>query len=517
MGPRALLKRYLFEGDVLRLMGLTFLIKPVGLVTQMLVARYFGAGEQYDAYALTLFLVQFLDNLVGQSFNTVFLPLAIRRRATMPRDSFLRFQNFALLIFLGPVVLYLLVLLLRGEWIVGLVAPNLPAETRAYVDRMIPWMVGPGLALMTVSMLKAVLNQNRRFSVAGSMPLLGGLIILGTLVLLQGRLGIWALPAGFAAGNLAQLVVVVLFALGAGCLAFVRPAAPAGGLRELWSLGWVFLLSQLVMTLGMAVDRYFATGLEVGSVSSLAYSTSILNMGTQLFSFSLTIVMFTRMSEFISAGDMSACNAYIRDNLTRQSRLVVPLSLGLALAAPEIVRVLFQRGAFGPEDTLRTSGVVMFHLLALPAMVTNGLVARIYHSLQKLRDRIWLNAQYVATLVLCSFLLVGPLRVKGLAVAAAIAINLHLALSFYVLHRYRAGLRVGGLAAILLRNYLLAAVAFSVYVVSGFAGLLAGWEARGSLAGAVAVGAAKVAFIAVVFYAGYLAWRRYDRRKAVSA
>ena len=56
---RAGLKKYLFEAEVLRLMGLNLLVKPIGLVTQMVIAGSFGAGYEYDAYALTVFLVTF--------------------------------------------------------------------------------------------------------------------------------------------------------------------------------------------------------------------------------------------------------------------------------------------------------------------------------------------------------------------------------------------------------------------------------------------------------------------------
>lgn len=514
MGPRALLKRYLFEGDILRLMAWTSLVKPVGLVTQMFSARYFGAGLQYDAYALALFLVQFLNNLVGSSFNSVFLPLAIKRRTTMSKSDFNRFQNLALFVFIAPVSLYMIVLLVRGNWVMGLMAPDLPAETRVYVDRMLPWMIAPGLALMIASMLKSVLNQNRRFGVSGAMPVLVGLVGLIILVATQKHIGIWSLPLGFGAGNLIQLGVLAVFAHMIGCLAWARPAAPPEARRELGSLGGVFMLSQLVMTIGMAVDRYFASGLEVGSVSSLAYSNTILNLGIQLFSFSLTAVMFTRMSEYISAGDMMSCQRYLHDNLTRQSRLIVPISLGLAVASPEVVRVLFQRGEFGPDDAMRTSGVLTFHLLGLPAVVTNNLIARVYYSLQRLHSRIWLNIQYVATLVLCSYLLVKPLRVMGLAVSATIAINLHLALCLFVLHRFRTGLNTGSLTMVLVRNYLLAGLAFGAYAASGIANRLDSRAAHDSLIGAIAGGALKLTFICAVYYAGYYAWRVLQHSRA---
>ncbi len=505
---RVSLKRYLFEGDMLRLMALTILTKPVGLATQMLTASHFGAGAQYDAYALTFFLVTCLDNLVGQSYNTVVLPMVIRMRDVSPRQAVLRFQNFAALIFLIPVVAYMIVLTARGEWILGLIAPRLPAETAEWALRMIPVMVLPGVGVMVVTMGKSVLNSNRRYGMAGAMPLLSGVTILAALALGARPLGIWCLPLGFLLAAIVQVSLTFGYAARTGCVAVVRPAATVAERRQLWDLGGVFLISQVVLLCGMAADRYFATGLEVGSVSSLAYTASIVNMGTQLFSMSVAVVMFTRMAEMIAACDMSGCSEFVRANLIRQMRLVVPGSLALSLAAPEIVRVLFQRGAFNAVDASRTAAVLSIYVLALPGMVANTLVSRMFHALQRIKDRIWLHAVYVLTLIGCNLALVGALQVKGIAVAATIAINLLLAVSFLTLGAYRQGLRVWRLAAVVGRAYGCGIVVYLGYRLVGLDDLLASWAPHATLAGSMLTGLVKAVFVFVLYVALYMLLRR---------
>lgn len=510
---RTRLKRWLFEGDILRLMGMTLLAKPIGLATQVLMARYFGAGAEYDAYAFVFFLVSFLDNLVGQSYNSVVVPLTIRMRAQLTRLQLMRYQNLVLAIFMVPVVLYMAVLLLRSGWIVGLIAPDLPATTLAYVGRMIRWMALPGVAFMFVSMLNAILNLNRRYAVAGAAPLLNATITLLTIILFHRPLGIWSLPLGYAAANLVQLILVAVYALRTKCVAVARPAAPTGSLAQLWSIGGLFFLSQLPMTIGLSIERFFSTGLEAGSVSAISYATTVLNMGVSLFSMSLVVVMFTRMSEYLAADDVAGCSSYVLDNLNRQVRIVVPASLALCVASDDVVRALFQRGAFDHVAAARTSGALAVYILGLPALVMNSLVSRIFHSLQRMRDKIWLNLQYVFTSLALCFLLVPGLKVIGLALAATAAINLHLVLSLWTLHRYRTGLRVGAIAGLLVRGYAVGAVAYGVYRLTGFERLMDGWGLRSSTIGALVVAGLRFGFILAVFLAGYVAWRAVSRRR----
>jgi putative peptidoglycan lipid II flippase len=514
---RTRLKRVLFEGEVLRLMGFTMIVKPIGLVTQMLTASYFGAGAQYDAYALAFFFVTFLDNMIGQAYNSVVVPLTIRLRGELGERQLLRFQNAVLGIFLIPVVGFMALLMLRGRWVVHLVAPNLPAETAGYVANMLHWMALPGVAMMAISMGNAVLNANRRFWMAGAMPIVNAVIFLVAIIVLRRPLGIWALPAAFMSSTLVQFIAIISFTFSTRCIAPVRPAVPPGRLDQLWSLGGVFLLSQFVLMIGVFVEKYFATGLEAGSVSAIAYATTILNMGGSLFSASLTVVMFTRMSEYFAEGRIAEGSSYILDNLRRQTRIVVPASLALCLASHEIVRVLFARGAFDAHATALTGSALAIYVLGLPGMLATTLVARIYHSLQRMRDRLWQNAQFVATGVVCSILLVKSHGVVGLAWAATIAYNTHLALSLWMLHRYRTGLDVGSFWRVLARAHVLASATWLLYLVTGFARMVDKLPFRDSTLGALLCGALRCAFVMGVYFAGYRAWALRDRRRAATS
>jgi putative peptidoglycan lipid II flippase len=287
--------------------------------------------------------------------------------------------------------------------------------------------------------------------------------MLAALLLWHDTLGIWALPAGFALSQVLQWPLIHLRAWRVRVLAAARPTLARRDLRRVGDLIGLVLLAQILLMVNAFLDKWFATGLEAGSISSLTYAMTLTNFGLLLFASSLMTVMYPRMSEAISAGDLAGCSDYIRQNLARLAHLVVPASLALALAGPEIVRVLFQRGAFDAADALRTSGTTTMYLLGLPALIINTLVARIFHSLQLLRDKVWLAVQYLATNALLNFLLIGPLQVRGLALASTLAINLHLVLSLWILHRRRSGLATAPLLAIVGRSYLLGIGAALIY------------------------------------------------------
>ena len=432
------------------------------------------------------------------TFKAAMAPHLIQRKRALDAGTYARYQNAVIGFFLGPGVLWLVLLAAAAPLVVSLVGPGLPPLTHDLTVRMLVLMAIPGLLMTANNLGIAVLNLHQDFRLAGAMPVLNSVAMLVGLLLWHDQLGIWALPAGFALSHLLQWPLIHLRALSLGALRPARPALPRRELPRLRELTVLVLVAEIFLTLNLFLDKWFATGLEPGSISSLNYAMTLTSFGLTLFLTSLVTVMFPRMSEAIAAGDIAGCSEYIRGNLVRVSHLVVPASLAVALAAPEVVRVLFERGEFDAADSARTAGTMTMYLLGLPALIINSMVARVFHSLQLLWDKLWLALQYLLTNVVLNALLIGPLQVQGLALASTLAINSHLALSLWLLHRRRSGLATGAFARIVGAAYGLGAVAAVIGWMMPWDGWLTPLAGTG-LIGALVVGTAKGLGICAVY------------------
>lgn len=461
------LRRLLFEGEVLRLMGFTVLIKPLAMVSQMLIARFFGASAQLDAYNFTLFLVTFLAQTVSAVFFTVIIPQITRIREAMAPDKVAAYQNAVIALYFIPVAAAMVFLAARGDIVIDLIGAKLPTETRDYAYLMIRILSLPVMLFCLVKVNSALLNLHKRFRLPAALLPMHTLFFLLGLVFLHGSLGIWALPASWILSYVVQSVIITVRALQTRAFRFVSPRLPQGEISVLWGLSWMVLFSQGMLMINTFVDKWFAAGLPVGSISHVTYAHTIINVGLQVFSMSLVVVVFTKMSELLASDDYAGCDRYLRANLVRVSNLVVPVCVALFIASPQVVRVLFQRGAFTAADALVTGQTLGMYLLGLPAMVINGLIARLYHSLQKMQERIWLALQYLVTNVVGNILLVKTLGTVGLAISSTVAINLHLLLSFIILRGFHPELRTAHYIAPVLSAYCLAAGALAIYHLAG--------------------------------------------------
>jgi len=512
---KKIVRRVAFDREVLKLMIFSVTTKPIGLIFQVLLAKYYGAGFHYDAYLLSFFLVNFLAKTLTRVFAAVTIPYLTTLKLESDERRLNEMANATILIFMAPMVVYSILLMFKGNVAVGLISANAPDQTIALTGQMLKIMALPGILIVFIESMNSIFNRNKIFRIAAAMPIIDSVTMLLILVLGHKAWGIWALPIAFSVSQVLRAVVSIGFAISKGVFRIALPQVPLSFLRELWSRSWMVLLSSAILAANMFVDKFFAAGLVEGSISSIAYSMTLVNFGLQIFQISLVTVMFTHMSEYIARKEMNECGNYIELNFRKLAALVVPISIAVSIASPELVRVLFQRDAFSIEDAERTSSALSMYMLGMPALLLNLVIARVYHSLGKLRVKIWLAVQYIVTNVVGNILLIGPLKVTGLAVSSSLAINLHLGLSLFILFRYRLGLRVGSISMVLIRHYLYGVLTWVTYWLIGVNGFFdhlvqaEGWFVY------VGIGAARGLSVLIIYAVWFLALRNLlNKREA---
>ncbi len=490
-------------------MSLSVLTKPIGLISKVLMAKYFGAGAQYDAYLISFFLVNFLANTLTRVFTAVAIPYITELRSQESGERIFRLMNAALIMFMAPMVAYPIFLLTRGNLAVRLIVPNAASDTKALATQMLLLMAVPGLITVFIGVINSVLNLNKAHRLPAAMPIINSMTMLLVLIAGHKSWGIWALPIAYSISMVIRGSVGLGYALYRGHFRIARPLAPKGFRRELWSRSWMVLVSSAILAVNHFMDKFFASGLAPGSISSIAYSATLVDFGCQIFQLSLVAVMFTQMSELIAAERMAECGAYIQLNTRKLAKLVVPVSIAISLASFEIVGVLFQRDAFTTEDSVRTASALSMYMLGMPALLINLIAARVFHSLKLLKLKIWLAVQYIGTNVLGNFFLVGPLKVMGLAISSTLAINIHLGLSIFLLYRQNRQLRMREISITMFRHYLLGLVTILLFRLMGlgdfFSSHLVNSGAKWEL---IIAGTAKGLSVLVIFFLLHLLQKR---------
>ena len=128
----------------------------------------------------------------------------------------------------------------------------------------------------------------------------------------------------------------------------------------------LMVAGQFLITASIPIDQGFAARLGEGAVASLGYANRIITLFSGLATIVVGRALLPVLSGAVADGDLALGR---RHALQWSALLFGASAIGAAIlwaASPEIVRLLFQRGAFTAAASAEVSRIVRWGLLQLP-------------------------------------------------------------------------------------------------------------------------------------------------------
>jgi putative peptidoglycan lipid II flippase len=335
-----------------------------------------------------------------------------------------------------------------APWIVQVIAPGFldspsQAELTVRLTRlMFPYLMLVGLAALAMG----ALNTHGRFFAAALGPAIGNVGMIAGVLLLVRRVdpAVLSLAFGVLAGGLGHLLVQLPSLWRAGLL--VAPSLelrhPAMGRVARLMLPAVFGLAAVQVT--VFVNTLLASLLPAGSVSFLYYADRIMEFPLGVFGIALASASLPAMARQAAVGDTAGVLGTLNFSLRLAIFITVPATIGLVLLREPIIRVLIERGQFGPGDTVATGQALLWYAMGLVGYSTARIAAQVFYALGVPGTAVKLGMLSVVANVIAAVALMGPLAHGGLALASAIGAYLNVGL-LLLAARARFG-RLGGRA-----------------------------------------------------------------------
>ncbi|MFE2281445.1 lipid II flippase MurJ [Streptomyces sp. NPDC059454] len=401
----------------------------LGLVRDQSLARLFGAGSDTDAFlvawavpeiAATLLIEDGLAIALIPAFSMALArrargvpgdPVRDLVRATLPRLC-LAFAAVTALVAAG------------APYLVRALAPGLP-DPRLAVDctRLTALSL---LAFGLAGYCSAALRAHRRFFAPAAIYVAYNTGIVATMFLLGGEWGVRAAAAGVAVGG-CLMVAVQLPALWrqltsrASAPAATGPAAEERPVRL--ALIAAVLLFALCRQSQVLVERFLASSLPAGSISHLNYAQKVAQIPMTL-SLMVCTVTFPVVARALADGDTRRARARVERDLVLASCVVLAGMCAVLACAPQMIELLFQRGAFTAADTAATANVMRVYALGLLGQTLVGALVRCYFSAGRPS---WYPLGVMAAGIVATSLIgaatVGRWGVAGIAAANAFGIT----------------------------------------------------------------------------------------------
>jgi putative peptidoglycan lipid II flippase len=406
--------------------GFTMISRVLGLARDMAIAAVLGAGPVADAFFVAFKLPNFFRRLFAEgAFAAGFIPLFSGVLARDGREAARAFAEQSLAVLLWGLLILVTAAQIAMPWVMGVMAPGFASDPAKFdlavaLSRItFPYL----LFISLVSLLGGVLNALGRFAAVAATPILLNLaLLLAVLGAAKAAPGAGhALAWGVAGAGVAQFLWLIWECRRAGMsLRLPRPRF-GQGIRDLGARMAPAALGAGVVQVNLLVDNIIASFLADGSIAFLFYADRLNQLPLGVIGIALGTAILPLLSRHIARGETAAANASQNRALEVGLLLTVPAAAALVVLAEPIIRVLFERGAFGPASTRATAFALAAFAIGLPAYVLVKVLAPAYFARGDTRTPLICGIWSMVANVGFSLVLVWPFAHVGLALSTALA------------------------------------------------------------------------------------------------
>jgi len=366
----------------------TGLSRVLGLVREMVAANAFGVAGPINAFTVAfqvpnLFRALVADAALSSAFVPVFSELLERgERARAWRVA----SSLIWLTLLGLGALSALLIVAAPLVIAPFGNPGGDVDLAVGLSRVL----FPIVALLGVSgIVVGILNSYEHFSIPALTPVFWNVVIIAGLVLgvpqadeVDAKLYIYA--GSILVGTVIQVLLPLPWLRGRDDRLRVVIDWRDPAVRRVFKLMLPVTLGLGLINFNAVVDTLFASRLidpELApSAIDKAFRIYMLPQG--MFSVAVATVLFPSLSRLAARGDFDGLRERIALGLRQIAFLLIPASAASAVLAAPIVRLLYERGAFEPEQTPVVAGALAAFALGLTFNGMMLMLNRAFFSLQ---------------------------------------------------------------------------------------------------------------------------------------
>lgn len=421
--PGSSVNRRIFRAAVI----VTFfgvVVKVVATAKEFVVAGAFGRSDAMDAFLIAFLVPGLLVNLFSESMNQALIPTLVRVRETEGKQ---KAQEL-----LSSAMVWMCLLLAGGSLVMA-------AAARIFFPLVVAHFSGPKLLLTEhlfygllpmvliagiASNCTAVMNTFERFALPALAPVATPLAIVLGAWLLAAKLGIWVLVYANVAGASVHAGLMIWMMQTHGYR--FKLDWPGGwhgtseAAREVAGQYGPILLSGLVASSGLLVDQGMAAALPSGSVSTLVYANRFVSVVLNLLAGAIATAVTPYFSQMVARQDWAGCRHTVNTYVRITALVSVPVALAMIFGSHLLVRLTYQHGAFGAQDTAAVAPVQAMYAIQLPFFIVSRVFYRYLVSIRKTALILYCGILNLALDVVLNILLMRWFGVAGIALATSL-------------------------------------------------------------------------------------------------
>ncbi len=409
----------LFRGTVVIIL-VSVLAKIITFITEAILASFLGTTYQSDAYYMVTSIQYVVYPMLSVGIWKVFLPIYKEKITLGDTDGANELANKVITNFTIVSLIVVAVLMVFSSTVVSVVAPGFEGETKKLCADLVRLSAPMYIFIMAAAVYASMLQCHNKFLGSQIREVASHIPTIITAIALYPRFGILSLGIALVAGGFLRLLIELPFVDWGYRFkpSFRRKSAEyALMMKRLPSA----LVSEGVNQLNVLVDKMMASTLPVGAVSGLNYGNRLTNVFSGLLSAAIATALYPQVVELISLKKQDELDRLMSRILKVFGLVMFPLTIACVLFRVELVSCVFERGAFGKESVLLTSGAFAFYSLGLFFAAGNRVMTNVFYGYGDTKTPMCIGVANLVMNIGLNLLLVHFIGLNGLAIATSLS------------------------------------------------------------------------------------------------
>lgn len=390
---------------------LTFVSSIISFTNQILIAYFFGASQNVDAYLIGISAPVFITAAFGASLNYSLVPKLVKLKTeNLYKHSygelFLYLSLFSFAISLLGIVI--------TEGAIKYFITSIPAQTEREVLEIarIAWLYC-AVGIMN-TFYSSVFVVNKRYLIPAILTMIPFLLISLFILVFKSFYGLIIACYAMLVGNVTVFLISYFLLKGELVFSSFRLLL-MGKIEYYFSNSMYYVLAVTCFTIYPIIDSYFGSKLGEANVSYLGYSQRIIVGLGNLIIAGPSIILGLYFAELSNSDQKLELSAAFE----KVVKIIVIFGLFFFIiinsSAEVIVKIIFERGSFTYNDTAKLAEILPYMSIGMIFMLCMVVTMRMLFAIDYVKMAASLGLTTPLLYFFCNFYLINNFGLLGVA------------------------------------------------------------------------------------------------------
>lgn len=273
-----------------------------------------------------------------------------------------------------------------------------------------------------IGIVSAVLNCYKKYVEPSLSPAIVNIVLIACVFIMGDALSGLALAIGTSIGGVLSLVYQV------PGLIVIRPKNKTLKNQDEINLikkNYHHILYPALLSTGLSqimvfIDGFFCKGLDEGSWTALVLANRLIQMPLGVLLTAFLVPLYPRISSHIGEENISEVKRLLIKSLKILTLLIVPGMFIAGFLSEDLIRLVFQRGAFDERSTMMVSSCFFYLSFSALPFVFRDSFTRTLYSFGDSKSSLYVMFWGILLKIILNFFLVKSMGLEGIALSTSL-------------------------------------------------------------------------------------------------